>query len=232
MWGALSDERTGLGSRLSTLLGYQSLVKVKIMLRPTFNRPVCFGVKPHLGLHYQTFVGLLVWDAISDERVGLSFTIAAGPRQRNNSRVRLPDSWPYFTLSDSTLPNLEARSPYLYPPGTGWPSYTPGNGFAFRRLLRLSGLRWRYSNPPPRGNLGIFSWFSFYSLRKDCTENTTSNNSVIVACVFVAAFMWWPLSHCLVTDDFTKLFPSKDCLCWFHNSGFQQTCHTIIRSLN
>jgi hypothetical protein len=25
--------------------------------------------------------------------------------------------------------------------------------FLFRRLLRLAGLRWRYSNPPPHGNL-------------------------------------------------------------------------------
>jgi hypothetical protein len=38
---------------------------------------------------------------------------------------------------------LEPRSPYLYPPGTGWPSYTPGTGFPFRRLLRLAGLWWR-----------------------------------------------------------------------------------------
>jgi hypothetical protein len=35
-----------------------------------------------------------------------------------------------------------ARSPYLYPPGTGFP---------FRRLLRLVGLRWRFSTPPPHG---------------------------------------------------------------------------------
>jgi hypothetical protein len=42
----------------------------------------------------------------------------------SHSRVRVPwDSWPYFTVSDSRLP--------------------------FRRLLRLVGLRWRYSTPPP-----------------------------------------------------------------------------------
>jgi hypothetical protein len=55
-------------------------------------------------------------------------------------------------------PNLEGRSPYLYPSGTGWPSYTP------RRLLRRAGLRWRYSNPPltcPAYNIGT-----------DRTENT------------------------------------------------------------
>jgi hypothetical protein len=34
----------------------------------------------------------------------LSFTIAAGPRQRSHSRVRVPRrSWPYFTVSASRL---------------------------------------------------------------------------------------------------------------------------------
>jgi hypothetical protein len=52
--------------------------------------------------------GLLIWDALSNERTGLSFKIAAGLRQRSYSRIRVPrDSWPYFPVSDSRLPNLE-----------------------------------------------------------------------------------------------------------------------------
>jgi hypothetical protein len=35
--------------------------------------------------------------------------------------------WPYFTVSSETLPTWRARFPYLYPPGTGWSSYTPGH---------------------------------------------------------------------------------------------------------
>jgi hypothetical protein len=31
-----------------------------------------------------------MWGALSDERTGLSFTIAAGPQQRSHSRVRVP----------------------------------------------------------------------------------------------------------------------------------------------
>jgi hypothetical protein len=31
-----------------------------------------------------------MWGALSDERTGLSFTIATGPRQRRYSRVRVP----------------------------------------------------------------------------------------------------------------------------------------------
>jgi hypothetical protein len=56
-----------------------------------------------------------------------------------------------------TPPTWRARSPYLYPPGTGWPSYTPGTGFPFPRLLRLAGLRWRYSTPPPHGHNQVVS---------------------------------------------------------------------------
>jgi hypothetical protein len=42
--------------------------------------------------------------AFCDERTGLSFTIAAGPRQRSHSRVRVPwASRPYFTVSDWRL---------------------------------------------------------------------------------------------------------------------------------
>jgi hypothetical protein len=60
----------------------------------------------------QTVASLLVWGALSDERTGLSFTTAAGPRQRSHFRVRVPwDSWPYFTVSDS-------RFPFSSPPTT------------------------------------------------------------------------------------------------------------------
>jgi hypothetical protein len=46
-----------------------------------------------------------MWGALSDERTGLSFTIAAGLRQRSHFRVRVPwDSRPYFAASDSRLP--------------------------------------------------------------------------------------------------------------------------------
>jgi hypothetical protein len=46
-----------------------------------------------------------MWDAFSDERTSLSFTMAAGPRQRSLSRVRVPwISRPYFTVSVLRLP--------------------------------------------------------------------------------------------------------------------------------
>jgi hypothetical protein len=43
-----------------------------------------------------------MWGAFSDEGTGLSFSTAAGPRQRSHFRVRVPwYSWPYFTVFDT-----------------------------------------------------------------------------------------------------------------------------------
>jgi hypothetical protein len=45
------------------------------------------------------------------------------------------ESQPYFTLSSETSPIWRARFPYLYPPGTGWSSYTPGHWVPFTSPL-------------------------------------------------------------------------------------------------
>jgi hypothetical protein len=59
-----------------------------------------------------------------------------------------------FTVSDSRLPQPGERGLRVYilqeQGGTVIP---PGIGFHFRRLLRLAGLRWRYSTPSPHGPL-------------------------------------------------------------------------------
>jgi hypothetical protein len=64
-----------------------------------------WGLRPDF-YHCQTVVGLLMWGALSDERTGLSFKIAAGPRQRSHSRVRVPL---LSQIRDS--PNLEGQVP-------------------------------------------------------------------------------------------------------------------------
>jgi hypothetical protein len=49
--------------------------------------------------------------------MGLSFTVAAGPRQRSHSQVRLPrDSWPHFTVSGSRLSKPGKLGPRIYNP--------------------------------------------------------------------------------------------------------------------
>jgi hypothetical protein len=70
----------------------------------SWNKAPIWGLRPDLD-YCQTVAGLLMWCALSEERMGLSFAIATGPRQRSDSRVRVPwDSRPYFTVSDSRLP--------------------------------------------------------------------------------------------------------------------------------
>jgi hypothetical protein len=96
-----------------------------------------------------------MWGALSDEKTGLSLTIAADPRQRSHSRVRIPwDPWSYFTVSDSRLVQPGGPGPYIYiPQEHGGQVISPGTGFSFRHFRRLTGLRWRYSNVPPLGEL-------------------------------------------------------------------------------
>jgi hypothetical protein len=70
----------------------------------------------------------------------LSSAIAAVPRQRSYSQVRVPpDSWPNFTLSDSRLHQPGGPGPLVYITqekcGT---VVTSGTGFSLCRLLRMS----------------------------------------------------------------------------------------------
>jgi hypothetical protein len=88
------------------------------------------------------------------------FTIAAGPCQRSHSQVRVPrNSWSYFTVSDSR--RLQPGGPghrLYFLQKQGGPVIPPGTGFLFRRLLRLAGLRWRYSTPPQHAITLSFFW--------------------------------------------------------------------------
>jgi hypothetical protein len=46
----------------------------------------------------------------------------------------------HIFVSDSRPPWFCVRSPYFYPPGTGWSSYTPRHLFPFCHLLRLAAV--------------------------------------------------------------------------------------------
>jgi hypothetical protein len=54
----------------------------------SWNKEHILGLRPDL-YYCQTVAGLLRWGTFSDERTGLSFTTAAGPRQRSHFRVRI-----------------------------------------------------------------------------------------------------------------------------------------------
>jgi hypothetical protein len=53
----------------------------------SWNKASIWGLRPDFYC-CQTVAGLM-WGTLSDERTGLSFTLAAGPRQRSYSRVRV-----------------------------------------------------------------------------------------------------------------------------------------------
>jgi hypothetical protein len=77
------------------------------MLRRTISRADCLIIKHSSGAYDQIFITVrqLMWDALSDERTGLPFRIAADPRQRSHSRLRVPwYSQPLVTVPDSILP--------------------------------------------------------------------------------------------------------------------------------
>jgi hypothetical protein len=90
-----------------------------------------------------------MWGAFPDEGTGLPFTISACPRQRSHSRVWVPrDSWPYFTVSESRLPQPGGPGPRIFiPQDQSGPVIPPGTGFPFPHLLRLAGLQMEVFEP-------------------------------------------------------------------------------------
>jgi hypothetical protein len=81
----------------------------------------------------QTVAGSLTWGALSDERTGLSFTIAAGPRQCSHFWIRVQmNSWPYLAVSDSRLPQPARPGPRIYiSQGHDGPVISPCTGFLY-----------------------------------------------------------------------------------------------------
>jgi hypothetical protein len=62
------------------------------------------------------------------------------------------DSWSYFTFSDSSLLQPGGPGSRIYiAQEQGGTVITLGTGFPFRRLLPLTGLPYKYQNPPPHG---------------------------------------------------------------------------------
>jgi hypothetical protein len=131
-----------------------------------------WGPKPDF-YYCQTVARLMMWCAFSDERKGLSFTTAAGPRHRSHSGGLSPTELMtiFYCLRFETPPNWRARPQHLYPQEEGGPVIPTGTGFPFRRL-RLAGLRWRHSNPPPHGATSI-------SKSKLCYDRRSVGQSVL-----------------------------------------------------
>jgi hypothetical protein len=81
----------------------------------SWNKAPFWGLLPDL-YYCLTVAGLLIWGALSDERTGLSFIIAAGTRQRSHFGSESRRTLGHILLSQI-------------------------RDFPFRRLLRLAGSR-------------------------------------------------------------------------------------------
>jgi hypothetical protein len=157
-----------------------------------------------------------MWGNLSDVRMGLSFRSAAAlvstvilgsESSRTHAHILLSQ------IRDS--PNLEGQVPYLYPPGTGWPSYTLWHWVCFSSPPMTSRVTLEVFEPASMQgltnsqrtidclcsltmdrtedtSLNSFSTVATHSYHMDCTENTASQ-----------------LLHCCVTN----LLPSNKHVC-------------------
>jgi hypothetical protein len=91
----------------------------------------------------------------------------------------------FYCLIFEAPPNWRARSPYLYRPGTGWPSYAPRHWVPYlsssttRRVFEPASTHGLLAKLPLRLSLHIHGM--------NRIGNTAPNSSCIVACVSVAA---------------------------------------------
>jgi hypothetical protein len=87
--------------------------------------------------------------------------------------------------------------------------------FPFRRLLRLAGLRWRYSTPPPHGITD-----SRLVLLITSRHGPRRKHHITLLLLFpIVAFETWL---------FARPILSNVCLCWLHSSCLEQICRNIF----
>jgi hypothetical protein len=124
----------------TTARPFVGIFEVEVKLRPTVSRPVRLGVRHPSGtrdlffflleiLFRQLRVCYFVAPSLTRGRVCnlllLLVLARAVPR----------DSRSYFIVPILGTPNLEDQVHYSYPPGTGWPSYTPRHWVPFLIIL-------------------------------------------------------------------------------------------------
>jgi hypothetical protein len=150
-------------------------LQIQANLRPTVSRPVCLGVGHPSGTRHQFFFLLetffrQLWDfyfvvpSLTRRQVcnllyklflGLARAITLGTKSR---RIH-----GHILLSHLRLSQSGGPGPHIYiPQEQGGSVIPPVTGFPFCLLLRLAGLRWSYSNPPPHGSHKYTLWGEWY----------------------------------------------------------------------
>jgi hypothetical protein len=111
-------------------------VEVEVNLRPTVSRPVCLGVRHSSGTHDQFFRQLWVYYFVAPSLMrgricNLLYNCFWALPEQSLLGQSPAELTAIFTVSSETPPSWRAGSPYLFTPGTGWPSYTPGQWVLF-----------------------------------------------------------------------------------------------------
>jgi hypothetical protein len=106
-------------------------IKVKVTLRPTVSQPVRLGVRRPSGIRDQFLFILEIFFRLIRVCYFVTPSLTRGQVCNLLLLLVLASAVPRYSRPYLTVPILETpptwrtRTPYFYPPGTGWPRYTP-----------------------------------------------------------------------------------------------------------
>jgi hypothetical protein len=112
-------------------------LSLSLILRPTVSRPVCLGIKHPSGGYDQIFITVIQ-------------LLVCWCRALSLTRGRVCRLQLLLALASADI---------FGPDSHGTPNHnllSQIRDYPFHRLLRLAGLRWRYSTPPPHGRNSLF----------------------------------------------------------------------------